>query len=292
MCFGVMVSFTWRRSTVPVNPKPFLNNLTGKPVIVKLKWGMEYKGYLVSVDSYMNLQLANTEEYIDGQFSGNLGEILIRFLIDLDLNIGDDITSFEEATTKDPNAFRGIPEDTKKLFKDIPHLGTENLIFSSIVSYDDTDNDIAALRGEPPAVTAQTFASTSCEADQDSRRATMLYPYSNRDLKDTFPIKVEPLDDIVPLEPDIVDLSRKNRNSTICNDPCSVSKLSFQEDKEVSCSSHTAQSYYFQAPTPEELWGLGKWQRHLRSEENTRVVVVAVAPGSLASYLLWSSRME
>lgn len=29
---------------VPVNPKPFLNNLTGKPVIVKLKWGMEYQG--------------------------------------------------------------------------------------------------------------------------------------------------------------------------------------------------------------------------------------------------------
>ena len=35
-------------------------------------------GYLVSVDSYMNLQLANTEEWIDGQFSGQLGEILIR----------------------------------------------------------------------------------------------------------------------------------------------------------------------------------------------------------------------
>ncbi|KAG9446919.1 hypothetical protein H6P81_013047 [Aristolochia fimbriata] len=64
--------------TTPVNPKPFLNNLTGEPVIVKLKWGMEYKGYLVSVDSYMNLQLANTEEYVDGQFTGNLGEILIR----------------------------------------------------------------------------------------------------------------------------------------------------------------------------------------------------------------------
>jgi hypothetical protein len=30
--------------TVPVNPKPFLNDLTGKPVVVKLKWGMEYKG--------------------------------------------------------------------------------------------------------------------------------------------------------------------------------------------------------------------------------------------------------
>ncbi|KAJ0557344.1 putative sm-like protein Lsm6/SmF [Helianthus annuus] len=70
--------FSTNMATVPVNPKPFLNNLTGKPVIVKLKWGMEYKGFLVSVDSYMNLQLANSEEYIDGQFTGNLGEILIR----------------------------------------------------------------------------------------------------------------------------------------------------------------------------------------------------------------------
>ena len=29
-----------------VNPKPYLNNLIGKPVIVKLKWVMEYKGNL------------------------------------------------------------------------------------------------------------------------------------------------------------------------------------------------------------------------------------------------------
>lgn len=147
----------WILQTIPVNPKPFLNNLTGKTVIVKLKWGMEYKGtfnfvfystqlasivyflinllscsgFLASVDSYMNLQvqlkipflfisiclssvqlgiyvrhsttfsriedawvhvvnnlllwftlwypqLGNAEEYVDGQFSGNLGEILIR----------------------------------------------------------------------------------------------------------------------------------------------------------------------------------------------------------------------
>lgn len=42
----------------PVNPKPFLNELTGKPVMVKLKWGMEYKGelYLLPVpdSSYGN----------------------------------------------------------------------------------------------------------------------------------------------------------------------------------------------------------------------------------------------
>lgn len=47
-------------------------------MIIKLKWGMEYKGYLVSVDGYMNLQLANTEEYIDGALAGNLGEVLLR----------------------------------------------------------------------------------------------------------------------------------------------------------------------------------------------------------------------
>uniref|UniRef100_A0A2K6UK01 Sm protein F n=1 Tax=Saimiri boliviensis boliviensis TaxID=39432 RepID=A0A2K6UK01_SAIBB len=56
--------------SLPLNPKSFLNGLTGKPVMVKLKWGMEYKGYLVS--------LANTEEYIDEALSGHLGEVLIR----------------------------------------------------------------------------------------------------------------------------------------------------------------------------------------------------------------------
>ncbi|EFA04291.1 small nuclear ribonucleoprotein F [Tribolium castaneum] len=65
-------------TAMPINPKPFLNGLTGKAVMVKLKWGHEYKGYLVSVDGYMNLQLANTEEFIDGNMTGNLGEVLIR----------------------------------------------------------------------------------------------------------------------------------------------------------------------------------------------------------------------
>jgi small nuclear ribonucleoprotein F len=41
----------------PVNPKPFLAGQSGKPVLVRLKWGMEYKGYLVSTDSYMNIQV-------------------------------------------------------------------------------------------------------------------------------------------------------------------------------------------------------------------------------------------
>ncbi|XP_054087429.1 small nuclear ribonucleoprotein F isoform X2 [Zeugodacus cucurbitae] len=59
-------------AAMPINPKPFLNGLTGKAVIIKLKWGHEYKGYLVSVDGYMNMQLANTEEHTaDGQVTGS-----------------------------------------------------------------------------------------------------------------------------------------------------------------------------------------------------------------------------
>lgn len=77
----------------------------GKPVLVRLKWGMEYKGFLVSTDNYMNFQvgdarkvspwgacwcahvqqflhcasqLQNTEEFQDGRSNGMLGEVFIR----------------------------------------------------------------------------------------------------------------------------------------------------------------------------------------------------------------------
>lgn len=46
---------------------------------MRLKWGeTEYKGRLVSVDLYMNIQLANTEEFVGGASSGTLGQVLIR----------------------------------------------------------------------------------------------------------------------------------------------------------------------------------------------------------------------
>ncbi|KAJ6923476.1 hypothetical protein NC652_016950 [Populus alba x Populus x berolinensis] len=61
--------------TVPVNPKPFLNNLTGKTESL-----LQFQILLLSFVLLMecDLQQGNTEEYIDGQFTGNLGEILIR----------------------------------------------------------------------------------------------------------------------------------------------------------------------------------------------------------------------
>lgn len=55
-----------------------MHSLTGNNVIVRLKWGMEYKGFLVSVDPYMNVQLAATEEWVDDAFTGTLGDVFIR----------------------------------------------------------------------------------------------------------------------------------------------------------------------------------------------------------------------
>ena len=49
-------------------------------VVVRLKWGQtEYKGRLISVDSYMNIQLSNTEEFINLKSTGSLGQVLIRY---------------------------------------------------------------------------------------------------------------------------------------------------------------------------------------------------------------------
>jgi small nuclear ribonucleoprotein (snRNP)-like protein len=41
----------------PVNPKPFLAELTGQEVVVKLKWGMEYKGQFPHFSEPLNVGL-------------------------------------------------------------------------------------------------------------------------------------------------------------------------------------------------------------------------------------------
>ncbi|KAI5989118.1 hypothetical protein EDD15DRAFT_2121137, partial [Pisolithus albus] len=43
-----------------------------------LKWGLEYKGFLVSTDGYMNLQVCLSIKFQDGQSTGTLGEVFIR----------------------------------------------------------------------------------------------------------------------------------------------------------------------------------------------------------------------
>lgn len=55
-------------------------NSVNEDVRIRLKWGTsEYTGLLVSVDSYMNIQLSNAEEFMDGKSTGSLGQVLIRY---------------------------------------------------------------------------------------------------------------------------------------------------------------------------------------------------------------------
>jgi small nuclear ribonucleoprotein F len=57
-------------------------------VIIRLKWGQtEYKGRLVSIDSYMNIQLSGAEEWIDLQMTSALGQVLIRYVWHLFIQI-------------------------------------------------------------------------------------------------------------------------------------------------------------------------------------------------------------
>lgn len=53
----------------PINPRPFLDEVTGRWVSVKLKWGWELRGILKSSDAYMNLHV-NTKYYVDPEFRG------------------------------------------------------------------------------------------------------------------------------------------------------------------------------------------------------------------------------
>ncbi|KUJ23138.1 LSM-domain-containing protein [Mollisia scopiformis] len=64
---------------MPINPRPMLQNLVNEEVVIRLKWGQtEYKGRLVSIDSYMNIQLSGAEEWIDQEMTSVLGQVLIR----------------------------------------------------------------------------------------------------------------------------------------------------------------------------------------------------------------------
>lgn len=54
----------------------------GTEVLIRLKWGQtEYKGTLESIDSYMNVLLRDTQEFIDGKPTGALGLVLIRYVM-------------------------------------------------------------------------------------------------------------------------------------------------------------------------------------------------------------------
>uniref|UniRef100_A0A8C4TY69 LSM6 homolog, U6 small nuclear RNA and mRNA degradation associated n=1 Tax=Falco tinnunculus TaxID=100819 RepID=A0A8C4TY69_FALTI len=78
-------------------PSDFLKQIIGRPVVVKLNSGVDYrggcsdstlksviashhlpKGVLACLDGYMNIALEQTEEYVNGQLKNKYGDAFIR----------------------------------------------------------------------------------------------------------------------------------------------------------------------------------------------------------------------
>ncbi|RCN40527.1 ubiquitin--protein ligase [Ancylostoma caninum] len=60
------------------NPSEFLKQIIGKPVVVKLNSGVDYRGILACLDGFMNIALEQTEEYNNGQLQNKYGDAFIR----------------------------------------------------------------------------------------------------------------------------------------------------------------------------------------------------------------------
>mmetsp|Transcript_37661 Transcript_37661/g.99620 ORF Transcript_37661/g.99620 Transcript_37661/m.99620 type:complete len:83 (+) Transcript_37661:75-323(+) len=60
------------------SPSDFIKQVLGRPVIVKLNNGTDYRGTLACLDGYMNLAMEQTEEYVDGVLKNKYGDTFIR----------------------------------------------------------------------------------------------------------------------------------------------------------------------------------------------------------------------
>jgi len=60
------------------DPSDFLKQVIGRPVVVKLNSGVDYRGILACLDGYMNVNLEQTEEYVSGQLKATYGDAFIR----------------------------------------------------------------------------------------------------------------------------------------------------------------------------------------------------------------------
>jgi len=59
-------------------PADFLNSVIGRPVVVKLNSGVDYRGILACLDGYMNIAMEQTEEYKNGVLTNKYGDCFIR----------------------------------------------------------------------------------------------------------------------------------------------------------------------------------------------------------------------
>lgn len=65
-------------STSTKSPSDFLNTVLGKDVVVRLNSGVDYKGQLVCLDSFMNLAMEGTEEFEGERLKAKYGDAFLR----------------------------------------------------------------------------------------------------------------------------------------------------------------------------------------------------------------------
>uniref|UniRef100_A0A453T2Z7 Uncharacterized protein n=1 Tax=Aegilops tauschii subsp. strangulata TaxID=200361 RepID=A0A453T2Z7_AEGTS len=116
------------------------------------------------------------------------------------------ITKFKQV-----DVVRNRPGEGNKLLSDVPLLGANNLAHSNIVSKVERANEKLDVPSKPPAV-------------------------PNKDLKNGFPLKLEPLDGLIPFEQKMMDLSHQKHKDAAYDDSGSVSKLMFMGDIEATPS--------------------------------------------------------
>ncbi|MFP6577257.1 MAG: U6 snRNA-associated Sm-like protein LSm6 [Candidatus Nitrosopelagicus sp.] len=66
------------QTTTSKRPLTVLQKNTKKDVIVTLKSGVEYRGKMENVDSYMNLIMTDAEEFNQGKVVGKFGRVIVR----------------------------------------------------------------------------------------------------------------------------------------------------------------------------------------------------------------------
>uniref|UniRef100_A0A8C3GE67 U6 snRNA-associated Sm-like protein LSm6 n=1 Tax=Cairina moschata TaxID=8855 RepID=A0A8C3GE67_CAIMO len=81
-----------RMSLRKQTPSDFLKQIIGRPVVVKLNSGVDYRGVLACLDGYMNIALEQTEEYVNGQLKNKYGDAFIRGNNDLKFLSLDGVT--------------------------------------------------------------------------------------------------------------------------------------------------------------------------------------------------------
>jgi U6 snRNA-associated Sm-like protein LSm6 len=59
-------------------PGDFVRGVVGRPVVVRLSTGSDYRGILVCLDGFMNIALEHAEEYTDGVLVSKLGDCFLR----------------------------------------------------------------------------------------------------------------------------------------------------------------------------------------------------------------------